>query len=487
MTPKKSQENIITKRPPIVAIMGHVDHGKTTLLDYIRSTNVVAREAGGITQSIGAYEIEHAGQKITFIDTPGHEAFSKMRARGAKVADLAILIVAADDGVKPQTKDALKYIQKERVPFVVAINKTDKPGADVEKAVNDLMQIGVYLEGKGGDVSWQAISAKTGDGIKELLDLVLLAAELEDIHCVGDNVASGIVISVKLEPKRGVMTSVIIKNGTLTQGDAIATHSASGKIKILENFLGKTVKELIPSAPAVVIGFEKPPKVGEVFCAHRDEAVLRNSLETFEKEIVSAEKKREEVEGEERVSLFLKADELGTLEALHDVMSALGDTIPVSIVKQSIGPITEGDMKDAESMKAVIAGFRVKIDKAAENFAQAKSIPVMTSDIIYKLIEQVSEYANITIKKKMRTLEILGVFGQAKGKNRIVGGKILLGPIKNHETFELWENEEKIGEGRIINLQSGKVDVGEAQTESEVGMLVECREEIKIGNKLIFQ
>lgn len=485
MTPKKLEQKNQEKRPPIVAIMGHVDHGKTTLLDYIRSTNVAGREAGGITQSVGAYEIEHAGNKITFIDTPGHEAFAKMRARGAKVADLAILIVAADDWVKPQTKNALSYIEKEKVPFVVAINKIDKNNADVEGTINDLMQAGVYLEGRGGNVSWHQISAKTGEGINELLDLILLASEMEDIHCSGDNVSSGIVVSVKLDSKRGICTSVVIKNGSLEQGAMIATHTASGKVKILEDFLGKSVKSLTPSAPAMIIGFEKPPKVGEVFCSHKDSVALQKALKTFDEEKVES-MNSDANDGTERISIFIKADELGSLEALSDVLRGMQENLPVSIIKSGIGSITENDMKDAESMKAIIVGFRTKIDKAAENFAQARGVRVISSDIIYKLIESLEEYAGGAIEKEKRALEVLGVFGAAKGKERVIGGKVLCGPVRGNEAFEVWHNNKKIGEGRILNLQSNRKDIMEAEKDMEVGMLVECAEDIRVGNKLVF-
>ena len=485
MTPKKLEQKNPEKRPPIVAIMGHVDHGKTTLLDYIRSTNVAGKEAGGITQSIGAYEIEHSGTKITFIDTPGHEAFAKMRARGAKVADLAILIVAADDGVKPQTKNALSYIQKEKVPFVVAINKIDKTNADVEKTINDLMQLGVYLEGRGGNVSWNQISAKTGEGVNDLLDLLLLASEMEDIHCSGDHVASGIIVSVKLDPKRGICSAGVVKNGTLEQGMMVATHTASGKIKILENFLGKSVKSLVPSAPAMIIGFEKPPKVGEVFCAHKDVSSLQTALKTFEQD--NTETLGGEMDdGTQRVSVFIKADELGSLEALSDILRGMKDTLAISIVKSGIGPITESDMKDGESMKAVIVGFKTKIDKAAENFAQAKGVRVLVSDIIYKLVEDLETYVGGAIEKEKRAIEILGVFGAVKGKERVVGGRVLCGPIHGNESFEVWHGSRKTGEGRILNLQTNKKDIMEAEKDIEVGMLVECESDIRIGNHLIF-
>ena len=255
------------QRPPIVVVMGHVDHGKTTLLDYIRKTSVAAREAGGITQAVGAYEIERDGRKITFIDTPGHEAFSAMRSRGAQAADLAILVVAADEGVKPQTKEAIKILEDAKTPFIVAINKIDKTAGNIEKAKNDLMGVNVFLEGYGGQTSYQGISAKTGEGVEGLLDLVLLVADVEDLSYDPSAPATGYIVEASRDPRRGIAVSVIIRNGTLHRGDKVRTPSAMGKVKILEDFSGKTAESLEPSAPAVVIGFEDLPLIGEEFFA----------------------------------------------------------------------------------------------------------------------------------------------------------------------------------------------------------------------------
>ena len=274
------------KRPPVVVVVGHVDHGKTSLLDYIRKTNVAGKEAGGITQSVGAYEIEHGGKKITFIDTPGHEAFSKMRVRGAHVADIGILVVAADEGVKPQTKEALKALQDSETPFVVAMTKIDKPNADLDRVKNDLTANNVLLEGYGGNVSYQGVSSKTGEGVNELLDLILLTSDLEDLHYRPEHLASGIVLETKLDKQRGNTITVILKDGVLRRSDLIITPSARGKIKILENFLGKPVNELLPSSPAVILGFEILPEIGEEFMAGQlSEKDLGNILKRGLKEL----------------------------------------------------------------------------------------------------------------------------------------------------------------------------------------------------------
>lgn len=469
-------------RPPIVAVMGHVDHGKTTLLDYIRKTSVAEREAGGITQSIGAYEVTHSGKKITFIDTPGHEAFSNMRTYGAKVADLAILVVAADDGVKPQTKDAIARIEAAKTPFVVAINKIDKPGANVEKAKQDLANAGVYLEGYGGNVSWHAVSAKTGEGISELLDLILLAIEVDPPQ-EPEGLASGIVMSAKLDPRRGIFVSGVIRGGIVSPTMRVATASASGKIRILEDFLGKGQKSLTSSAPCAIIGFESLPKVGEVFFVGNDEREVLDAAKATAEAL--KEKTFSEIQ-ENALPLILKADESASLEALEGVVEKLKATYPLHVINASIGTIYEGDVKSAESARAIIIGFRVKTDRAAENVAHAKKVNIVSSPIIYELERSISEYAMKAAARETCTIEVLAVFGVAKGKQRVVGGRVVRGPVKNQSAFEIWNEQRLIGPGKILNLQSGRVDVPEAVEGQEVGLLVESDDPIKVGSLLVF-
>ncbi|MDI6734391.1 MAG: GTP-binding protein [Patescibacteria group bacterium] len=469
-------------RPPIVAVMGHVDHGKTTLLDYIRKTNVAAREAGGITQSIGAYEIIHNGRKITFIDTPGHEAFSKMRGYGAKIADLAILVVAADDGVKPQTKDALKYILEAKIPFVVAINKADKTNANIEKTKQDLMQAGVFLEGSGGSVSWNIISAKLGTGIHELLDHLLLVSDVEGFSYDPKAEADGFILTCKLDPRRGIIVGVILCNGRLELNDLIQTKSASGKIKMLENFLGENTSPILPSSPAIIIGFENAPKIGEEFVAGKKLATRAKTILNK----ISKPANQTKDEKDETLKLILKANEVGSLEALEDLIHRISKEAPLKIIQSSIGNIHESDVKTAESTRALIIGFRAKADKAAINIARSQKTTIILSQIIYELEKSIKEYAAKTISKEMRTIEILAIFGAPKGKQKIIGGKVILGPIKNQESFEIWQDKKLFGTGRIINLQSQRQDITEAQTGQEVGLLIESEESIKTGNKLLF-
>lgn len=470
-------------RPPVVAVMGHVDHGKTTLLDFIRKTRVAERESGGITQSIGAYEIEHDGKRITFIDTPGHEAFANMRAHGARVADLAILVVAADDGVKPQTKDALAKIKEAQIPFVVAINKMDKPGADLEKTKADLSQNEIFLEGYGGDISWHAISAKTGDGVSELLDLVLLAAEIEP-PTEPMELTSGVVVSARRDSRRGVVIGLILKSGVLKPAMQAATPTISGKIRAIENFLGKPAKEINPSSPCVVLGFEELPRIGEIF-------VAGNNLDAVQTAVASGDKNTEQAfesdaNSKNSLRLILKAEEAASLEALVSVIRGTESPVPLQILSAGVGPIHETDVKAADSARGIVVAFRSEPDKAAENLSRSRKIPILSSSIIYELQKSVLDYAKAAAGTVGSGAEILGVFGERKGKEQIIGGKVTNGAIKNQSAFEIWNGDRRIGSGRILNLQTNRTDAVEVAAENQFGMLAETDEPVKVGYRLVF-
>lgn len=482
------------QRSPVVAILGHVDHGKTTLLDYIRKANVAAREAGGITQSVGAYEIAHGGKKITFLDTPGHEAFSSMRGHGARVADLCILVVAADDGVKPQTKEALAAIEAAKTPYLIAINKIDKPSANVEKVKQELAVAGVLLEGYGGSVTWHAISAKTGEGVAELLDLALLATDLQSLTWDRSAPASGVVIASRLDPRRGTLASVVVKNGVLKQGSLIATTTAKGKVKMLEDFAGKAAKELAPSVPALIGGFENPPQVGEEFVAGDEKAIAEVYGKTEHRSAVedenlppaegSSHPASEQAEAD--ALLILKADEFGSLAALEAVVAKVCREVPCRVVAASIGNIYEGDVKLAESTGAAILGFRVKSDRAAENLAEGKKVTLETAPVIYDLEKFIRERFGAAEKKETAALETLAVFGKGKGEEQIVGGRVTEGTLKNRMLFTVLRGGRKVGKGQVVNLQSKKKNIAEAGVGMEVGLLVECSAVVEKGDVLQF-
>ncbi len=505
-----NQNNKNLRRSPVVVVVGHVDHGKTSLLDYIRKTTVAAKEAGAITQSIGAYEITHTPQtdaertqndaekslrssalsqrtsaeRITFIDTPGHEAFSKMRARGAKVADVAILVVAAEEGVKPQTKEAIQVLQSSKTPFIVAITKIDKPSADLERVKKDLAAHNVFVEGYGGDVSYQGVSSKTGEGVKELLDLILLAAEMEDLAYNPEGLAKGFILESRLDPRRGITTSLIIKDGKLKTGDDIVTATARGKVKILENFFGKKVPELSPSSPAIVLGFENPSQPGEEFQAGK---LTAEELEAVKK-ISSANKFISAEAGNELTArIILKADVSGSLEALNEVLKKipLGENQKLEILYQAVGEITDGDVKDAVATGAVIVGFGVYPNKAAESLARAQNIIIITHNVIYKLAEELEKVLRIVAKKETGAeLEILALFS-SQGQKQTIGGRVNRGAIKNKERLEIRREEKTLGQGKILNLQHKKMDVNVVNAGNECGLVIESNIKIEVGDKLI--
>ena len=496
---KNTLKNIAIKaeiktRPPIVVVIGHVDHGKTTLLDYIRKANIAAREAGGITQATAAYEILHADRKITFIDTPGHEAFIAMRSRGAQVADLAILVVAADEGVKPQTKEAIKIIEEAKTPFIVAINKVDKTGGNLDKARNDLMAAGVLLEGYGGQVSYCAVSAKTGEGVPALLDLILLAVDLEGLTYEASAAASGFVLEAKRDSKRGIEATVIVKNGTLLRGDTVKTRTASGKVKILENFLGKTVSELEPSAPAIIIGFEKIPKVGEEFAvgeltegaAEQSSTAVSGSGMTKTVNQISKSKPN-------TLNLILKAGDAGSLEALSVVLRGIDQKggKEINIVEEGVGDITDGDIRHAIATKATIIGFKNRVEKGAKVLADAQTVTVITSDIVYDLLTVVEEYfSGARGPAAAGELEVLALFNQEKPQKQLVGGRVMNGTFRGKLSFDIVRGHvgsAPVGNGKVLGLREKKSEIFQAEKGKEIGVLIDSQILVQVGDKLLIR
>ena len=490
---------MLQKRPPVVVVMGSVDHGKTTLLDYIRKSNVAAKEAGGITQSVGAYEIWHTksasppngsentnaptriekiGECLTFIDTPGHEAFSKMRQRGTMAADVAILVVAADDSVQPQTKEAIQIAQNAKIPYVVAINKIDKQ-PNYEKVKNDLMRANVMLEGFGGDISYQPISAKTGQGVNELLDLVLLAADVADLKYDPDVPAEGFILESKIDGRHGIIATTIIKNGTLKIGDLIATGHTGGKVRGLQNFLGEKIKSATACAPVLISGFDALPKVGEMFFVGR-----KAEEKTATKKPATA---ASAIKEEGALALIIKGDVTGSAEALAEIVKNLpaeGKTI--KIIEESVGDITDGDVKLAISTGATIIGFRVRKTKPAETLARDNKITVLTSEIIYELVKAIEEELLSDKKKYSGILEILAVFSK-KNNKQTIGGKVTEGEIKKHSNLIIQRGGAEIGHGKIINLQQMKKDATRVEAGKECGLIFDSEVEIKVGDVLSAQ
>ncbi len=499
----------LKERPPVVVVVGHVDHGKTTLLDFIRKANVAAREAGGITQAVGAYEIEHVPQgggvkrKITFIDTPGHEAFTAMRSRGAAIADLAILVVAADEGVKPQTKEAIKILEDSKTPFVVAFTKIDKvQAAQLEKAKGDVMTAGVMLEGYGGQTSYHGVSAKTGEGVNDLLDLILLAADVENLTYDPFAPASGFVLEARRDPRRGIETTAIIKDGTLKRGDPLKTHTASGKVKILENFLEETVQSLEPSAPAVIIGFEKLPQVGEEFAVGELKSAIVPARTSPGAVLASTQRSAASPAAGKKadaLNVILKASDGGSLEALSVVIRGVTGSEDarikktLNIVEESVGDITDGDVKHAIATGATIVGFKNKVEKGAAILAEAQSVVVITSKIVYDLAKAVEDFlTGAGGPVAAGELEVLAVFNQEKPEKQLVGGKVISGVFREKTSFDIMrrgqageEQKEPAGRGRVLNLREKKSEITQAEKGKEIGVLVSSDVLLQAGDKLV--
>lgn len=472
------------KRPPIIVVVGHVDHGKTTLLDAIRKSNLAAKEAGGITQSIGAYEITHHGERMTFIDTPGHEAFSSMRKRGAKAADIAILVVGADDGVQQQTKEAIKILTESETPFVVAITKIDKTRGEVDKVKNELLQAGVLLEGYGGSTSWHGVSAKTGEGMNELLDLLLLASDMEELTYDEKKSGSGFILEAKRDSRKGIMAMAIVTDGILRAGTYIKASGATGKIRGLENQLGKRVDEFIPSSPVVIVGLDTLPKIGEQF-------------ETSDKEFMAlqegvAAKTRAKTVVDKKIkiiNIILKADVAGSLEALDAIVRAIPcpADVKTEIIDESVGEITDGDVNEAVSHSAIIVGLKTEPTKAAEALARGQKVMLVISGVVYDLVKSIEELIKAGgAPKPLGELEVLAIFGKKDGRKRVIGGKVIAGELQMG-VVEVQRGGAVVGRGRIINLQSQKKDVTKVAAGNECGMLFDADTEVAVGDHLILR
>ncbi len=485
--------NIIEKklesRPPIVVVMGHIDHGKTTLLDYIRKSKVAEKEAGGITQAMGAYQIEHRGKKITFIDTPGHEAFSSMRLRGTHVADVAVLVVAADESVKPQTEEAMRIISESKIPFVVAINKMDRNNADPSRVKKDLADKSVLVEGYGGSVPVAEVSAKTGEGVDNLLETILLLAELEELKSDPGQNGEGVVIESHLDPRRGAAATLLIENGTVTKGDFIAAGNQIAPVRIFENFLGQPIESAGASEPIKVTGFQKAPELGEKFQVFKtkDEAEKHKALNIAMPE---AGKAPTAEEAKTVVNIILKTDVLGSKEALEKVITEIySPELSNRILKSEVGDVNESDVKTAASSNSTfIVGFKVKTPPAIKELADRNKVKIISREVIYDLIDEIKstmlEMAPTEMKRvDVGQAKILALFKEEKNK-QIVGGRVEKGKIQQGGRFDVIRNNMKIGAGRILSLQSQKREAGEVAEGQEFGLLSEVNISIAVGDFL---
>lgn len=469
-------------RPPIVTILGHVDHGKTTLLDFIRKSSVAAHEHGGITQAIGAYQAVVDGRLITFIDTPGHAAFEKMRSRGAKVADIAVLVVAVDDGVMPQTVEAIKHIREAKIPMIVAINKIDIPGlnlpAQVEKTKRQLSSSQVLVEEYGGDVPLVSLSAKTGQDVEKLLEMILLVAEVNEIKGDPSLPAQGVVIEANMDKNKGPVATVVIRDGTLKKGGVVKVGGAQGKIRTLLDSTGKQLDSAGPSTPVEILGLSAVPTVGSVLGEEVEPAPKAQVLSLIDKL---------RQEGSEGLNIVIKADKAGSLEAIEDAVSSLSsESETVKIVSKGTGDISENDVELAAATKALIVGFNIKISPQVGKLAETERVLVRTYSIIYELIEELKDVAAGMLAGELRE-EILGVAQIVAefpfGKNgRIAGCKVLEGTISKGPKTRVVRGDQVIGEVRIKSIKHLKEEVAKAEQGQDCGLMFEPTIDFQVGD-----
>jgi translation initiation factor IF-2 len=486
---EESDPSLLKVRPPVVTVMGHVDHGKTSLLDAIRTTKVAEREFGGITQHIGAYQVETPHGKVTFLDTPGHEAFTAMRARGAQATDLVILVVAADDGVMPQTVEAINHARAANVPIVVAVNKIDKPGADPDRVKRELANVGLVPEDWGGQTIFVHTSAKRGDGIPQLLEMMALQAEILELKANPGRAARGVIVEGRLDRGRGPVATALIQAGTLKDGDAVVVGSHAGRVRAMFSDRGKKVQKALPSDPVEILGLSGVPQAGDALQVVADErkarqiatvraerdrlkakAAARVTLEELHKQIVSGEVKE--------LRLILKADVQGSVEALTESLERLSsDEVKLKVIHGSVGAVTESDVMLASASNAIVLGFNVKADPKAASQAQAEGVDVRSYNVIYDVINDVKAALSGMLEPEIREV----VLGRAQVKQifpvskvgLVAGSSVLEGKIGRGSRVRVKRGETVVGEGTVSSLRRFKDDVREVLQGFECGIGVD--------------
>ena len=494
----EDREADLKERPPVITIMGHVDHGKTSLLDAIRTTNVVEGEAGGITQKIGAYQVVKDGKRITFIDTPGHEAFTDMRARGAQVTDIAILVVAADDGVMPQTVEAISHAKVAKVPIIVAVNKIDKPEANPMKVKQELMEHGIVSVEWGGDVEFVEVSAKKKINLDGLLDTILITSEILELKGNVKKRAKGVVLESRLDPKMGPIADILVQEGTLKIGDVIVAGEVQGKVKALLNDKGERVNTAIVSQPVEVIGFNNVPDAGDTMYVIQNEQHAKRIVEEVRKErkiqettkkTISLESLSDQLKHEDlkELNLILRADSKGSVDALRDSLLKLSnDEVAVNIIQAASGAITESDIKLAEAAGAIIIGFNVRPTTKALKEAETNKVEIRTSGIIYHIIEDIEKALAGMLDPEFKEeyqgrIEIKKVFKVSKVGN-VAGCVVIDGKVKNDSNIRILRDNVVIYEGKLASLKRFKDDAKEVVAGQECGLGVENFNDIKEGD-----
>ncbi|MFY9813459.1 MAG: translation initiation factor IF-2 [Dehalococcoidales bacterium] len=499
---KADQTTGLLPRPPVITIMGHVDHGKTKLLDAIRSSNVVDSEAGGITQHIGAYQVDFNGQKITFLDTPGHEAFTAMRARGAQVTDITVLVVAADDGVMPQTLEAIDHARAAGVPIVVAINKIDKPGANPDRIKQQLAEVGLVVEDWGGDTVSVPVSAKEKKGISELLENLMVVAELQDLKADPNKPAEGTVIEAEMDRTRGALFTVLVSSGTLKVGEIIVVGENWGRVKAMFNDTGKRVKKATPSTPVEVLGLSTVPQVGDVMTVVADEKAATAAIEKRHQEIelettiartVSLSNVFDQIsKGKvKELSIILKTDVQGSIEPIKTSLEKLSsDEIKVRVIHSSTGNVNENDIMLAIASKAVIIGFNTEAEPGAKSSAEREGVSLRFYNIIYNMVDDVTKALKGMLTPTFVEVidgrgEVRAVFTAGK-KEKIAGSFITAGKVTRSSSLRVLRGKQKVYEGPIASLRRFKDDVREVAAGFECGIGVDGFTDFQVGDSLEF-
>lgn len=464
---KKEERSLKVARPPIVTILGHVDHGKTTLLDYIRKTNIAKREAGGITQSIGASVVEtKQGKKITFIDTPGHAAFAKMRSRGASVADIAVLVVAGEEGIKPQTQEALNFILDANIPYIIAVTKIDLPTASIENTRVQLEKTGVAFEGRGGNIPLLGISGRTGEGVEALLDLIVLSSEVYGLAGSVSDPLEAVVIETGKD-KKGLTASVVVRKGKITVGQDVVTDTTKARIRGIFDSFGKSVKEVLPGEPALLLGFQDLPAIGSRIWAACDKENI-NIYKKGRAAVVSTEGK---------LSIILKTKSAGSVEAIVNNLPP-----EVAVVSSGVGDVTEGDIFLAKSTCSNIFAFEVKASPAILKLAENDEVKIETFNIVYELFEKLEEMIKEGTVEIKGEAEIIASFPYS-GKN-VAGCRMVMGKISKTDSLVLLRGEKEIGRVKVISIKKGKQDVQEVKQGEECGILFSPQLDFKLSDVL---
>lgn len=519
---KEADDAKLVERAPVVVVMGHVDHGKTKLLDAIRQTNVVEKEAGGITQHVGAYQVTvpaegepssraereiprdarddraPVGRTITFIDTPGHEAFTAMRSRGARVADVAILVVAADDGVKPQTEEAIRIITEAKLPFAVAINKIDKPEANPQRVKQQLAEKNVLVEDYGGQIVSVSVSAAKGTGLAELLDSVLLVAEVEreNLKANPDRSAVGTIIESHVDPGEGPVATVLVHTGTLRVGDVASIGNVWGRVKALRDFQGKSIDQAGPSMPARIIGLKGAPVVGDILQVETDPKAIRElkSKKILRRAgpapVVIESTSEERADKVQKLNVVVRADTLGSIEAIKESLTKLEHPeVTAELIQSGLGNITEADVLRAETSQALLLGFNVVATPAAESVARGKNVTIKTYKVIYDLVDEVRAalermLSPEVLETELGRVKILGVF-RTEHAYQIIGGKVTDGKVVNGSRLRVLRHDAVIAEGKLTNLQILKTPVKEVTQGQECGMKFEGQPVVQLNDTVV--